>query len=115
MSTSFNIVHPRALDNFLVSSYDSRSEIRKEMAMIKKPKDLVVNDVFEEPESEEEFHRGRADAQPREKYRVVEIGMVTEDGFVRLLAKRLSDGYVQDVILVPWVPLEVLDSGGALV
>jgi 3-methyladenine DNA glycosylase Mpg len=72
-----------------------------------RPKDLQVGDVFEEPESEEEFHGQRKAI--REQYEVLELqyrgrgpGLMT----IALTIRR-SDNNITEVHMVPWVWLTV--------
>lgn len=73
----------------------------------KKPKDLEVGDVFEQPESEEEFHGAVAAPAVREKYQILEIQR--DEIMTYLLTRRLSDQKIVEVRMVPWVLVSVTD------
>lgn len=76
--------------------------------MTKKPKDLIVGDVFEEPENEEEFHGEIEVAEPHPKYRVDEIIRITAMGFTELIVTRLDNHEKIPMIIAPWVPLVIV-------
>jgi hypothetical protein len=79
--------------------------------VVKKPSELVPGDVFEEPESEEEFHGQVSKPEARECYLVKEI---VERGahFTSILIIRQSDNRDGKVSIGEWVPLSVEPASG---
>lgn len=76
--------------------------------LLKRPEELTPGDVFDLPESEEEFH---SDAiRPRPYHIRVEEIIENRGGLVKLRGECLWDDRVREFVIMPWVSIRLIEN-----